>query len=110
LREFATGHREATERPVYRAPGKLKEVLAGYLARRSADVQAIQSALDAGDYDTIRTAGHRMKGSGGGYGLDRITELGGAIEEAAAASNAELIRQHNHSLEEFLRTVRITYD
>ncbi len=38
-----------------------------------------------GDYATIRTLGHQMAGTGGGYGFDPITEIGGALEESALA-------------------------
>ena len=39
-----------------------------------------------GDYAIIRTLGHQMAGTGGGYGFDPITEIGSALEDSALAS------------------------
>jgi CheY-like chemotaxis protein len=89
--------------------GNLKDVLPGYLERRRTDVQTIRAALEKGLYDTIRIAGHRMKGSGAGYGMDRITEIGSGLEDAAASGNAEGIGKLAQELEEFLDSTRIEY-
>ena len=47
------------------------------------------------DLDTIRVFGHRMKGTGGAYGLDAITEIGRTLEQAA-------IHQSIHEIEDLL--------
>ena len=62
---------------------QIADLLPDYLKRRSQDVGALRIALAAGDRDTLRTLGHRMKGSGTGYGLPRVSELGAELERAA---------------------------
>jgi signal transduction histidine kinase/DNA-binding response OmpR family regulator len=54
-----------------------------YLARRKSELESLRSLLAALEFDRIRIAGHNMKGSGGGYGFPKLTELGAAIESAA---------------------------
>lgn len=60
----------------------LESLVPRYMERRKADIAALESAVAEGDWSIVTTLGHSMKGSGGGYGFDRITELGAAIEQA----------------------------
>ena len=54
----------------------LGDLIPGYLENRKKDVVEILNCLNRRDYETIRSLGHKMKGSGGGYGFDTITEIG----------------------------------
>jgi len=102
-------HTRPLEKIEVRIDGKLREVVPGYLERRRADVNAIAEALECADCESIRTTGHRMKGSGAGYGLPRLSEIGDAIEEAAASNDTGLIRRRNRELAEYLDALAITY-
>ncbi len=85
----------------------LKPVVGGYLEKRRGDVGKLRAALDRGDYDTIRSLGHQMSGTGGGYGFDPITEIGSALEESALASDTARIRTSIEDLDRYLSAVRI---
>jgi signal transduction histidine kinase/DNA-binding NarL/FixJ family response regulator len=89
--------------PVVEVESWLKPVIPAYLEKRRADVIKLKVALEQGDYDTVRTLGHQMAGSGAGYGFAKITEIGGALEESAMASDATQIRNAIGQLEQFLR-------
>ena len=67
----------------------LEDLIPGYLSNRERDVAKVAEALAAGDFETLRVIGHSMKGSGGGYGFDALSDLGSQIEQAALARNAE---------------------
>ena len=88
---------------------KLAEIMPVYLGRRRADVEALTAALESGDYALIQTMGHKMKGTGSGYGLDGITEIGGAIEKAAAERNNDVVHQRIRELGVYLDRLRITW-
>jgi PAS domain S-box-containing protein len=94
---------------VVHADARLKQILPGYVKRRRAEVLAIREAIERGDWDALCTIGHRMKGSGAGYGLGALTEIGGAIEEAAAQQDAA-IQEHARKLEDFLDRLSVAYD
>ena len=64
-------------------------------------------ALDRGDFGTIRTLGHQMSGTGGGYGFEPITEIGSALEESALAGDATRIQDCIVRLEQYLSAVRV---
>ena len=89
---------------------RLRDVLPRYLERRRADVAALMEAVALEQYESAATIGHRMKGSGAGYGLDRLTDIGAAIEEAATEKDAVRIATESRKLAEFLDTVSLRYE
>jgi len=88
----------------------LEDLIPGYLKRRQEDIAAIRSACDAGDFENIRILGHSMKGSGGGYGFDRITEIGKLIEESARNKDPDRIREHTDQLAQYLTRIEVVYE
>ncbi len=85
----------------------LESLIPVYLQRRANDVVAIREAIAAGDFDKAQILGHSMKGSGGGYGFDHITEYGARIEEAAAAHDAAVVLDATRLLADYLDCVQI---
>ena len=57
----------------------------------------------------IKQLGHNLKGTGGGYGFDKITELGRQLEEAAAEGKEEKIKALKEELAIYLEEVEIIY-
>ena len=86
---------------------ELADLIPGYLANRQKDIVAISGAIEKRDLETIRILGHSMKGSGGGYGFDAITDIGSALEKAAQEGREEVIRREIIRLEDYLRDVVI---
>lgn len=66
-------------------PSRVAALLPGYLANRASEIPALLKALDLGDFEFLRRAGHNLKGSGGGYGLVQFSEIGRDLESAASA-------------------------
>ena len=50
-----------------------------------------------------------MKGDGGGYGFERVTEIGGMMELAASRRDHPAIERHTVELEDFLTRVTVIY-
>ena len=88
----------------------LEDLIPDYLERRRTDILSIQNAAGAHDFETVRIIGHTMKGSGGGYGFDRITEIGGLLEEAAKRSHKTDILRCVGELSAFLEDIEIVYE
>jgi len=99
-------HAGAPQRTEVAVESWLQPVVGRYLENRRADVGKLRAALEAGDYTTIRTLGHQMAGSGGGYGFDPITEIGGALEESALVCDAARIRAAVEDLAIYLSRVQ----
>ncbi|MBH0201833.1 MAG: Hpt domain-containing protein [Nitrospira sp.] len=87
----------------------LEDIVPIFLDNRRKDIQTLRQALNTQDFRTIQTLGHRMKGDGGGFGFDRITEIGAAMERAAKLEDHATIEQHVIQLEDFLKRVAVVY-
>jgi len=87
----------------------LQDLIPGYLENRLKDIAAIRTALAQGDYEAIRSVGHKMKGSGGGYGFDEITNIGRAIEDAAKIDHGEEILRQTEALKTYLERVEVVF-
>lgn len=88
----------------------LEDLIPGFFQNRQKDIQRLSEALEQGDYETISGIGHSMKGAGGGYGFDRVTDLGAVIEEAAKAQDKERIREAVGELAEYMSRVEVVYE
>lgn len=81
-----------------------------FLDNRLKDLCIMKEAMAHADYERIRILGHSIKGSGGGYGFDTITELGAQIESAATARDRVQITQALELLKEYLERVQVVYE
>lgn len=88
---------------------ELEDIMPLFLDTVSKNISSIHDALQSGDFETVRTLGHRMKGAGGGYGFDRVTELGREIEIAAKESNADRCRSLNKELSQLMANTDIVF-
>lgn len=85
----------------------LMDLIPGYIKNRQNDIEAVKAALETGDFETIRIIGHSMKGSGGGYGFTRITEIGAAMEQAAKEPAPDTINNLTKDLSDYLERIDI---
>ena len=97
------------EKIVVQVDADLEDLIPGYLQNRRQDVDSILQAVEKQDFEAIRVLGHTMKGTGGGYGFDAITEMGRALEEAARDRNIPAIRQGAAALLAYLQTVEAVF-
>lgn len=97
------------EKIVVQVDADLEDLIPGYLQNRRKDADAILEALENQDFETIRILGHTMKGTGGGYGFDAITDIGQALEEAAKSRQVQAIRQEVAALLDYLQAVEVVY-
>jgi hypothetical protein len=98
---------QADTLPVQVRPGLPPEMVSEYVQRCLTAVPAARAALDQHDYGHLRVLGHRLKGSGGGYGIYRLTEIGSAIEAAAVRDDGAELRRQVGVLDEYLHGIEI---
>jgi len=87
----------------------LAELIPGYLEARRREIPELFALHSAGDLSSLSKAGHKLAGSGGGYGLDRISELGGQIETLANGGDAAGVAARLAELKEFVENLEIVY-
>jgi CheY-like chemotaxis protein len=88
----------------------MADVVPRYLTKRRAELVLYRDALAKGDMEAIRMMGHRMKGTGAGYGLVMLTHLGGALELAAKRGDASEIRGKLAEFADYLDNVVLNYE
>jgi HPt (histidine-containing phosphotransfer) domain-containing protein len=85
------------DRTIVEVDEDLSDLIPGFLTHKRADIAAIFEAVTQRDYAEISHIAHRIKGEGGSYGFDAMTEIGRSLEQAAATRDdgavAALARQ-----------------
>jgi len=81
-----------------------------FLTNRKKEVQTMQESLTTRDFETVRKVAHGMKGAGGSYGFDRVSELAAVIEQAAKSSDSPTIERHLPLLGSYLDRIKVVYD
>ncbi len=89
---------------------KFTDLIPGFLQNRRQDVIAVLDALNRGDFETVESLGHGMKGAGGMYGFQAITDLGAGLEQAAERADTDASRKWVDELDKYLNRVEIVYD
>ncbi|MGH8595034.1 MAG: Hpt domain-containing protein [Gammaproteobacteria bacterium] len=95
---------------VVRLDPDLRDLIPGFLANRQRDIATVRELVGTRDYAAIRIIGHSMKGAGGGYGFDPITDFGGAIETAALDRDGRKILETVTALADYLARIEPAFD
>ncbi len=81
----------------------LEDLIPGFLQNRSKELESLRDALERQDFQSIQSVGHSLKGVGGGYGFDGMSDLGAKIENSAKAQElaelTDIIKQYENYLE-----------
>lgn len=104
--------RESHRKDVVRihANPDIADLIPEFLENRRNDVAAIQGALLKGDFEIIERLGHGMKGAGGSWGFQGITDIGAAIEQAANRGDAGASLRWAGELSSYLDRLEVVYD
>lgn len=70
-----------------RAARRLAERTPAYLLNCRDNVISMTEALNRTDFQTVIILGHNLRGSGGGFGFQAITDIGAGLEFAAEAAD-----------------------
>ncbi|MDH4185487.1 MAG: Hpt domain-containing protein [Nitrospira sp.] len=81
-----------------------------FMTNRKKEVATMTEALAAQDFETVRKVSHGMKGAGGSYGFDLISEIAAVIEQAAKTSDASIIQEKLPFLAAYLERIEVVYD
>jgi HPt (histidine-containing phosphotransfer) domain-containing protein len=81
-----------------------------FMTNRKKEVVMMQAALAVQDFETVRKVAHGMKGAGGSYGFERITEMAATIEQAAKNGIHETIDTRLNGLGSYLEQVEVIFD
>ena len=106
----STGASSRKDTILVRAAPAIADLIPEFLQNRRNDVTAMLAALNRGDFETIESLGHGMKGAGGSWGFQGITEIGAALEQGAASGDADASSESIGELSRYLDRVQIVYE
>ena len=85
----------------------LESLIPDFLQSIRDQIPHLSELLRAGNYADIQKIGHSLKGVGGGYGFQRITDLGAQIELAARSRQNDGIELGIADLKDYLERVQV---
>ncbi len=88
------------------SPG-IERLVPKYLDDRKSELSVLESALMAGDFDTIRVLGHQLKGSGTPYGFTALSQIGKSLELAGESQSPGEVRRQMSALGDYLARVKV---
>jgi HPt (histidine-containing phosphotransfer) domain-containing protein len=88
-----------------RAEPKFADRTPAYLQNCRQNAIAMLDALDRVDFETVTILGHQMRGSGGAYGFQAITDIGAALQEAGESADTDASRKWLGELSSYLDRV-----
>ena len=98
------------ERVLIKVDADLVDLIPNYLKNLHANLEEIKEHFYNGDLSACQRLGHNLKGSGGSYGFDFISEMGAAIEADAKSGRGLNVIQHVSSLGDYLNRLDIKYE
>lgn len=111
MSDISLNTRSMSESPeIVHVDSSFEPLVPRFMTNRKKEIVTMRQALTGQDFETVRSVAHGMKGVGGSYGFDRVTELAATIEQAAKSADATSITQQLHTLEGYLNSIQIAYD
>lgn len=90
-----------------RAAKRLAEQTPAYLDSCRRDVVSMLAALGRADFDAVIILGHNLRGSGGAYGFQTITDIGVGLEQAAESADTDASRKWVGEFSSYLDPVEL---
>lgn len=88
----------------------LRELIPQFLANRQRDIETLRQTSHHADFAKVQLLGHRMKGDGGGFGFEGISEIGAVLEAAAIRRDHACIARQIERLADYVARVDITFE
>ena len=98
---------QAEKIPIQPPQGIPSKMVVGYLNRCLSALPDVKAALDRSDHGFTPVFGHRLKGTGGAYGVPALSEIGVLIEEASIRRDTAAVLSQVAALEEYLGRIEI---
>jgi histidine phosphotransfer protein HptB len=95
------------ERVIVEVEAELGDLVPGFLERKREEARKVVEAAAVADFGVVGALGHKLKGEGGSYGFDRLSEIGAALEQAAMNRDAVGMRYLTRRLFAYLQSVEI---
>ena len=90
-----------------RSAQRMAQQIPAYLDNCRHNVIVMRTALDRADFEAVTILGHNLRGSGGGFGFQSITDFGAGIEQACEDIDLDRARNLLSGLSSYLESVEV---
>jgi HPt (histidine-containing phosphotransfer) domain-containing protein len=98
-----------SDRVIVEVDEDLSDLIPGFLARKRAEVAAIFEALAQRNYEDIGRIAHRIKGEGGSYGFDAMSEIGRSLQHVATMRDDSAVATLARQLLNYLDHLEVVF-
>ena len=98
-----------TEKLIVQVDRELEDLMPLFMETRQRDLDGLAKGLLSNDFAALRAIGHGMKGSGGAFGFQFVTDIGDIIEASALKNDAATIEEQLALLRDCLARAEIQY-
>jgi histidine phosphotransfer protein HptB len=95
------------ERIIVQVDPDLIDLVPDFLSRKRTDLQTLRGAVESGDLAAIASVGHKIKGEGGSFGFDTLSEIGAALEQCGKRGDRDSAQQLVSDLSEYLEKIDV---
>lgn len=88
---------------------EMDDLVPDYIKSRKIEVIKLTEALSQNNFQLIQTTGHKLSGSAGSYGFQRLSEIGRDLEESAKASDYPSASLALSEYKLYMRLLTISY-
>ncbi len=88
----------------------LQDIVPAYIESKKAELVSLSAMQAAGNLEELRKSGHKLAGSGGGYGFDRLSEIGRQLETAARTSDVPGVASALAGMKDYLENLEVVYE
>lgn len=93
--------------PAAEVPASVQALIPRFLEACGKRLDEVMVAATRGDFTLVHSHAHALRGSGGAFGFDVISELGGSLELAASKQDATAVQAEVAQLRRFLDSARL---
>lgn len=87
----------------------IKHLIPVFLEDMSESCRAVEAALRTGNFETIAESAHRIKGTGGVFGVHELSRLGAELETSALARDLSRISDISGRISAYLNEIEIEF-
>jgi len=100
----------ATDKITVTIDKDIEDLIPGFLENRKKDVDSLRQALTNANIESLESIGHSLKGVGGGYGFNGLSEIGAEIERMAKSGEIAGISELIDRMADYLDKIEIIFE
>lgn len=89
---------------------ELEDLIPVFMRNRHKEIETLQAALAAADFEQLRQLGHRMKGVGNSYGFERVSIIGRQVEDGAKSGDRAALGRCIVEYQDYLAKVQVVFE